>query len=83
MGLHSPFLLLSIDIAIASSHNITDILTSKPDYNEYNTFLTQTKLVDEINCQTITVLVLVLNNVALSSKHPLSVVKEVMSLVIL
>ncbi|XP_058737229.1 fasciclin-like arabinogalactan protein 10 [Vicia villosa] len=79
-----PLLLLSITTTI-SAHNITEILSDNPDYSQYNNFLSQTKLADEINSrQTITVLVL--NNAAFSSitsKHPLSVVKKVLSLLIL
>ncbi|KAJ1414867.1 FAS1 domain [Sesbania bispinosa] len=88
MGHHSNLLLLAFVLSIAatvSAHNITDILAGNPDYSEYNNFLSQTKLADEINSrQTITVLVL--NNAAfssISSKHPLSVVKKVLSLLVL
>lgn len=88
MGHHSNLLLLAFVLSIAatvSAHNITDILAGNPDYSEYNSFLSQTKLADEINSrQTITVLVL--NNAAfssISSKHPLSVVKKVLSLLVL
>jgi len=86
MGYHSLILLLLLSIATTiSAHNITEILSSNPDYSQYNTFLSQTKLADEINSrQTITVLVL--NNAAFSSitsSHPISVVKKILSLLIL
>ncbi|XP_061339638.1 fasciclin-like arabinogalactan protein 10 [Gastrolobium bilobum] len=88
MGHHSNLLLLLSLTAIAatvSAHNITAILSDNPDYSDYNNFLSQTKLADEINSrQTITVLVL--NNAAFSAvsgKHPLAVIKKVLSLLIL
>ncbi|KAM6584633.1 hypothetical protein CsatB_011635 [Cannabis sativa] len=68
--------------AVVSAHNITEILSGFPEYSDYNNFLSQTKLSDEINSrQTLTVLVL--SNGALSSltaKHPLSVIKKALSL---
>ncbi|EXB52677.1 hypothetical protein L484_022454 [Morus notabilis] len=78
------FLCLSILAlnAVVSAHNITAILSEFPDYSDYNKYLTQTKLADEINSRT-TVTVLVLNNgafSALASKHPASVLKKVLSL---
>ncbi|XP_020218957.1 fasciclin-like arabinogalactan protein 10 [Cajanus cajan] len=79
-------LLLSLSAAVSvSAHNITDILAADPDYSQFNDFLSQTGLADEINTrQTITVLVL--NNAAFSAaagSHPLSVVKNLLSLHIL
>ncbi|KAI3854804.1 hypothetical protein MKW92_008818 [Papaver armeniacum] len=69
----------------AASHNITEILSKFPDYSVYNDYLTKTKVSDEINSrQTITVLVL--NNGAMgsltASNHPLSVIKKVLSLLV-
>ncbi|KAK4269711.1 hypothetical protein QN277_022833 [Acacia crassicarpa] len=79
------FFTLSSLAAIISAHNITDILSGFTEYSQFNSFLSQTKLADEINSrQTITVLVL--NNGALSSvtaKHPLSVIKNALSLLVL
>ncbi|KAB2626719.1 fasciclin-like arabinogalactan protein 8 [Pyrus ussuriensis x Pyrus communis] len=76
--------LLSLAATI-QSHNITDILSAFPDYSLYNSYLTQTRLADEINThQTITVLVL--NNAAISAlaaKHPLAVIKNALSLHVL
>ncbi|GKV35664.1 hypothetical protein SLEP1_g43905 [Rubroshorea leprosula] len=67
------------------AHNITAILDGFPEYSQFNNYLTQTKLDDEINSrQTITVLAL--NNGAMSAladKHPLSVIKNVLSLLVL
>ncbi|XAR63148.1 hypothetical protein NMG60_11022986 [Bertholletia excelsa] len=80
-------LLLSLSlIAIATeAHNITDILSGFPEYSLFNSYLSQTKLADEINThQTITVLVF--DNAAMSSlaaKHPLSAVKNALSLHVL
>ncbi|PRQ57670.1 putative fasciclin-like arabinogalactan protein [Rosa chinensis] len=76
--------LLSLAAAI-SAHNITAILEANPEYSQYNSFLTQTRLADEINTRT-TVTVLVLTNGVMSSlaaKHPLSVIKNALSLHIL
>lgn len=77
--------LLAFTATISSAHNITAILSAFPEYSQYNSFLTQTRLADEINTrQTITILVL--NNAAISAlaaKHPLSVVKNAISLHIL
>ncbi|KAI9079958.1 hypothetical protein K1719_038023 [Acacia pycnantha] len=85
----ASFLFLSLTTltvaAVVSGHNITDILAGFPEYSQFNSFLSQTKLADEINSrQTITVLVL--NNGAfssLTSGHPLSVVKKALSLHVL
>jgi uncharacterized surface protein with fasciclin (FAS1) repeats len=68
-----------------SSHNITQILADSPDYSSFNSYLSQTKLADEINSRT-TITVLVLNNGAMSAlagKHPLSVIKSALSLLVL
>ncbi|XWS77170.1 hypothetical protein CRYUN_Cryun01aG0238700 [Craigia yunnanensis] len=78
------FMLFLVAIA-ANAHNITAILEGFPDYSVYNSFLTQTKLADEINTRE-TITCLVLNNGAMSAltaKHPLSVVKNILSLHIL
>ncbi|MBA0772384.1 hypothetical protein Gotri_007773 [Gossypium trilobum] len=78
-------LTLSLLAVAVNAHNITAILEGFPDYSVYNDFLTKTKLADEINTrQTITCLVL--NNGAMSAltaKHPLSVVKNILSLHVL
>ncbi|KAK7294953.1 hypothetical protein RJT34_17853 [Clitoria ternatea] len=83
MAHHNLLLLLLISLAAAvSAHNITDILAADPNYSQFNNYLSETKLADEINSrQTITVLVL--NNAAFSAvadHHPLSVVKNLLSL---
>ncbi|XP_057435505.1 fasciclin-like arabinogalactan protein 10 [Lotus japonicus] len=89
MGNYSPFLfLLALSLAAAaavSAHNITEILAANPDYSSYNSFLSQTKLADEINSrQTITVLVIPNSAFsAITASHPLPVVKNVLSLLIL
>ncbi|OIV98732.1 hypothetical protein TanjilG_24903 [Lupinus angustifolius] len=85
LSVHHLLLLLSVVVATVSAHNITDILSSNPDYSQYNSYLTQTKLADDINShQTITVLVL--TNAAFSTvaaHHPLSVIKKLLSLHVL
>ncbi|MBA0559943.1 hypothetical protein Golob_016877 [Gossypium lobatum] len=76
---------LSLVVIAVNGHNITAILEGFPDYSVYNSFLTQTKLADEINTRE-TITCLVLNNGAMSaltSKHPLSVVKNILSLHVL
>ena len=68
-------------LALASTvrcHNITQILADNPEYSSFNSYLSQTKLADEINSRS-TITLLVLNNGAMASlagKHPLSVIKN-------
>uniref|UniRef100_M4CGU9 FAS1 domain-containing protein n=1 Tax=Brassica campestris TaxID=3711 RepID=M4CGU9_BRACM len=72
-------------IYTVSGHNITQILSESPEYSSFNSYLSQTKLNDEINSRT-TITILVLNNDVMSSlagKHPLSVVKTALSLLVL
>ncbi|KAI3731916.1 hypothetical protein L1987_63108 [Smallanthus sonchifolius] len=81
------FLIVSLLAAgsVVTAHNITAILSEFPEYSEFNSYLSQTKLADEINSRE-TITVLVLNNGAVSAlvgKHPLSVIKGVLSLHIL
>ncbi|KAM3322915.1 fasciclin-like arabinogalactan protein 10 [Capsicum chacoense] len=80
------FILISVTVTVTvKAHNITAILNQFPEYSEFNSYLSQTKLADEINSrQTITVLAL--PNSAMSAvvgKHPLSVIKNVLSLHVL
>ncbi|XP_027333755.1 fasciclin-like arabinogalactan protein 10 [Abrus precatorius] len=86
MGRHVIFTLLILSVAATvSGHNITDILAGSPDYSDFNSYLSQTKLADEINSR-VTITVLVLNNAAFSAvtrDHPLSVIKNLLSLHIL
>jgi uncharacterized surface protein with fasciclin (FAS1) repeats len=56
----------SLAVAAVSSHNITDILDGYPEYSLYNSYLSQTKVCDEINSRS-TVTCLVLTNGAMSS----------------
>lgn len=76
------FLAFAAAAAIVSAHNITDMLKDYPQYSDFSNYLQQTRLADEINSrQTITVLVV--SNGALSpivAKHPLSVIKNLLSL---
>ncbi|KAJ4896303.1 Fasciclin-like arabinogalactan protein 10 [Raphanus sativus] len=72
-------------LSTVTAHNITQILSESPEYSSFNSYLSQTKLADEINSRT-TITLLVLNNGAMSSlagKHPLSVVKNALSLLVL
>ncbi|CAH8337293.1 unnamed protein product [Eruca vesicaria subsp. sativa] len=72
-------------LAVVSGHNITQILSESPEYSSFNSYLSQTKLSDEINSRN-TITVLVLNNDTMSSlagKHPLSVIKTALSLLVL
>jgi hypothetical protein len=86
-ALHPILLFLALTglTATISAHNITDILSGFPEYSVCNSYLSQTKVADDINSrQTITVLVL--NNAAMSAlagKHPLSVIKKALSLLVL
>ncbi|CAL5015336.1 unnamed protein product [Urochloa decumbens] len=50
----------------SSSHNITAVLDGRPEYTLYNSYLSETKVCDEINSEH-TVTVLVLTNGAMSS----------------
>ncbi|KAK1418732.1 hypothetical protein QVD17_27878 [Tagetes erecta] len=72
-------------ITTVTSHNITNILSNFPEYTEFNKYLTQTKLNDDINNrQTITVLVLKNNLVSeFFSNQPLSIVKTALSIHVL
>ncbi|KAF8028229.1 hypothetical protein BT93_E0974 [Corymbia citriodora subsp. variegata] len=71
-------LLLCSGAAVVSAHNITAILEGFPEYSLFNSYLSQTKLADEINSrQTITVLALDNGSMsALAGKKPLSVIKN-------
>ncbi|CAJ2674868.1 fasciclin-like arabinogalactan protein 14-like [Trifolium pratense] len=77
------FVCLTIFLSISSSIDaldITKLLGDKPDYATFSKYLTETKLVDQINSQK-TVTVLVVNNGALSSlsgKSP-EVIKAILS----
>ncbi|KAK1261895.1 Fasciclin-like arabinogalactan protein 10 [Acorus gramineus] len=83
-----PILFITLFITLIStvhSHNITEILSKFPDYTLYNSFLTQTKLADEINSrETLTCLVLTNPTMSSLSDHrPLSVIKKALSLLTL
>ncbi|KAK9266124.1 hypothetical protein L1049_010771 [Liquidambar formosana] len=83
--LHLLCLILSVLAITTTAHNITAMLAPFPDYSLFNSYLSQTKLADEINSrQTLTVLAL--NNAAMSAlaaKHPLSVIKNALRLHVL
>ncbi|XP_057980285.1 fasciclin-like arabinogalactan protein 8 [Malania oleifera] len=85
-----PILLLSLCVSQlfsgGAAHNITAILEGEKDFSDFNNYLSQTKLDDEINSrQTITVLAL--NNAAMSAitgqQYSLAVIKNVLSLLVL
>ncbi|KAK6162462.1 hypothetical protein DH2020_002303 [Rehmannia glutinosa] len=87
MAASFTFSLVTIAIlaTAAVASNITEILSAYPEYSEFNSLLTQTKLADEINSRE-PVTVCVLPNGALSSvtgKYPLSVVKNILALHVL
>ncbi|KAJ8632271.1 hypothetical protein MRB53_025607 [Persea americana] len=81
----SIFLIISLTGISSNAHNITEILAPFPEYSLYSSYLTQTKLADEINSrQTLTCLVL--DNSAmqtLASKQPLSTIKNALALLTL
>ncbi|KAL1322069.1 hypothetical protein HN51_066995 [Arachis hypogaea] len=82
---HLLLLLLAVFAAAVSAHNITAILESDPNYSQFNSYLSQTKLADEINSRT-TITVLAIPNSAFSSitqNHPLPVIKNLLSLLVL
>ncbi|XP_021904560.1 fasciclin-like arabinogalactan protein 8 [Carica papaya] len=83
--LHLLLFSLGVLAISAKAHNITEILSGFPQYSSFNSYLSQTKLDDEINSrQTITCLVLDNGAMsALTAKHPLSVIKNVLSLLVL
>ncbi|KAG5565628.1 hypothetical protein RHGRI_001517 [Rhododendron griersonianum] len=85
MGVIHLLLLTHSLTTLANAHNITDILSHFPEYSLFNSYLTQTKLDGEINSRE-TLTVLVLTNAAMSAlaaKHPLSVIKNALSLHVL
>lgn len=76
---------IAILAAVAAATNITEILSGYPEYSDFNSLLSQTKLADEINSRE-PVTVCALPNGALSSftgKYPLSVVKNILALHVL
>ncbi|XP_055817417.1 fasciclin-like arabinogalactan protein 10 [Solanum dulcamara] len=80
------FTLISFSVTVSvHAHNITEILSQFPEYSVFNSYLSQTKLADEINSRD-TITVLALPNGAMSDvvgKHPLSVIKNILSLHVL
>ncbi|GFP79427.1 fasciclin-like arabinogalactan protein 8 [Phtheirospermum japonicum] len=78
----SSILAIAILASSAAASNITEFLSAFPKYSDFNSLLSQTKLANEINSRSM-VTVCVLPNDALSaitSKYPLSVVKNILSL---
>lgn len=76
--------LLAITYTVRGS-NITKILAKYSDYSSFNSYLSQTKLAEEINRYP-TITLLALNNDAMASfavKRPLSVIKKALSLLTL
>lgn len=67
MGIYHLLVLLHLILIIPTySHNITAILDAFPEYSLYNSYLSRTKVCDEINSHE-TVTCLVLSNSAMSS----------------
>lgn len=87
-GFHLKMKVVWLLFCAGNADNITEILNEFSDYSAFNSYLTQTKLADDINCRT-TITVLALNNGAMSavtSKRRwlgLSVMKKVLSLHVL
>lgn len=80
------FLVLLSLFCAGNADNITKILNGFSDYSIFNSYLSQTKLADEINSRS-TITVLALNNGAMSAltskRLGLSVIKKVLSLHVL
>ncbi|KAJ4800253.1 Fasciclin-like arabinogalactan protein [Rhynchospora pubera] len=86
MAVYHLLIMLSLTLLIpTNSHNITSILDDFPQYSVYNSFLSQTKVCDEINSyQTVTCLVLSNSLMSsLASKHSLAGIKNALRLLIL
>lgn len=76
---------LALWAATARGHNITAILDGFPDYSVYNSYMTQTKVADEVNSRE-TVTCLVLPNAAMSAlaaKHSIAAIKNALRLLVL
>ncbi|KAL9245301.1 hypothetical protein vseg_018967 [Gypsophila vaccaria] len=79
-------LVLVLGLALAynaTAHNITQILESDPNLSTFNSYLTRTKLADEINSRT-TITVLAVTNSAMSAltsaTSSLAAIKNILSL---
>ncbi|KAL8111397.1 fasciclin-like arabinogalactan protein 8 [Apium graveolens] len=86
MSLSTLISLLSLIslLNLSTSTNITQVLSTHPEYSQFNAYLSQTKLADEINTrQTITVLAVTNGALAPLAGKPLSVIKNVLSLHVL
>lgn len=78
-------MILALSAATAYGHNITAILDSFPEYSVYNSYMTQTKVADEVNSRE-TVTCLVLPNAAMSAlaaKHSLAAIKNALRILVL
>ncbi|XP_074582841.1 fasciclin-like arabinogalactan protein 10 [Curcuma longa] len=85
VALPYALLLLASTTAVCTAHNITAILEGHPEYSQYNSYLTQTKVCDEINAHE-TATCLVLDNAAMSTlvaKRPLAAIKNALRLLTL
>ncbi|CAH9096549.1 unnamed protein product [Cuscuta europaea] len=77
--------MIAVSSTVTSAHNITAILEGHSEYSQFNSYLSQTKLADEINSRN-TITVLVLSNVAFSNvtaNHSLSTIKNILELHVL
>jgi uncharacterized surface protein with fasciclin (FAS1) repeats len=83
MAVYHLLVFLCLTLLIPTdSHNITAILDAFPEYSVYNSYLSQTKVCDEINSHE-TVTCLVLSNSAMSSlvsKQSLAAIKNALRL---
>ncbi|KAK8963332.1 Fasciclin-like arabinogalactan protein 10 [Platanthera guangdongensis] len=78
-------MLLALSAATTNGHNITAILDSFPEYSIYNSYMTQTKVADEVNSRE-TVTCLVLPNAAMSAlaaKQSLAAIKNALRILVL
>ncbi|CAH9145813.1 unnamed protein product [Cuscuta epithymum] len=77
--------MIAVSSTVTTAHNITEILAGHPEYSDFNRYLSQTKLADEINSRT-TITVLVPSNGAFSAvtaNHSLSTIKNILELHVL
>ncbi|KAG0490242.1 hypothetical protein HPP92_007105 [Vanilla planifolia] len=87
-GLPSLLVILAAFTSWATTtegHNITAILEKFPEYSVYNSYMTQTKVADEVNSRE-TVTCLVLPNAAMSTvaaKHSLAAIKNALRILVL
>ncbi|XP_022138065.1 fasciclin-like arabinogalactan protein 14 [Momordica charantia] len=79
-AISAAFLVNFLLFSAASAFNVTKLLSQFPDFTNFNDFLTQTKLADEINSRA-TITVLAVDNGAVSGLNgkPMDLVKRILS----